>query len=216
MRRFLLPCALVLALAPGAAEAQSSLYRFELTPTVSYRWGGRIAGADSALFSDTDLDVGSGSAFGVTFDIPLSSRIQLELLASRQSTDLGFDRGLFDTTASVADLDVTYYHVGLLWQWGDERVTPFFVASLGGTRLDPNLPGGQTEDRLSLSAGGGVKVFFSDHVGLRFEGRGFFTDLGNADGRYRCDDRYRYRYDNSCYGNDLSQGQASAGLILAW
>jgi opacity protein-like surface antigen len=213
MRRSILGIALALALVPPAALAQTSLYRFELTPTVSHRWGGEISGGDSALFA-TDLDVDSGIAFGVTFDIPLSPRLQLELLANRQATDLRFDRGLFGDSSSVADIDITYYHVGLLWQWGHERVTPFFVASLGGTNLDLDLPGAASEDRFSLSLGGGVKVLFSDHVGLRFEGRGFFTDLGSSDGR-RCDDGFR-RYDDRCYGDELNQGQASVGLILAW
>jgi hypothetical protein len=213
MRRSLPALALALVVAPATAHAQSSLYRFELTPTVSHRWGGEISGADSAL-SEADLDVDSGVAYGVTLDIPLSSQLQLELLANRQATELSFDQGLFGDASSVADIDISYYHVGLLWQWGQERVTPFFVASLGGTNLDPDLPGAESEDRFSLSVGGGVKVLFSDHVGLRFEGRGFFTDLGDNDGR-RCDDGFRH-YDDECYGDDLAQGQASIGLILAF
>ncbi|HEX9799403.1 MAG TPA: outer membrane beta-barrel protein [Thermoanaerobaculia bacterium] len=217
MSRSPLAFALALALAPAAVQAQSSLYRFELTPTVSHRWGGTISGDDSDFF-ETDLDVDNGTAYGITLDIPLSSQIQLELLANRQPTELRFDQGLFGDSSSVADIDITYYHVGLLWQWGHERVTPFFVASLGGTNLDPDLAGAASEDRFSLSVGGGVKVLFSDHVGLRFEGRGFFTDLGSYDDRRRdsCRDDGFYRYDDRCYGDDLTQGQASVGLILAW
>jgi opacity protein-like surface antigen len=218
MRRFILGCALALALTPGATQAQTSLYRFELTPTVAYRWGGTLSGEDNALF-ETDLELDSGPAYGVTLDIPLSSRIQLELLFNRQSTELSFDRALFGGAARVADIDVSYYHVGLLWQGGHERVSPFFVASIGGTNLDPQFAGGSSEDRFSLSLGGGVKIFFSENIGLRLEGRGFFTELGNRgrshrDSCYYYDDYYGY-YDD-CYGEDLSQGQASIGLIFAW
>lgn len=216
MRRFILGCALALAFAPAALEAQSSLHRFEITPTVAYRWGGTLSGEDNALF-ETDLEVDSSPAYGVTFDLPLSSRIQLELLANRQPTELRFDRDLFGGSASVADIDVTYYHVGLLWQGGDARVSPFFVASVGGTNLDPQLPGASSEDRFSLSLGGGVKIFLSPNVGLRLEGRGFFTDLGSGGDRRRsCDDYGYYGYDDRCYGDDLTQGQASLGLIFAW
>jgi len=211
MKRLVLGFALLLALAPLAAQAQGSLYRFELTPTVSYRFGGTIDGRDNA-FTRADLKVDDNASFGVTFDIPLGSNIQLELLANRQSSQLRFDRGLFGGTADVADIDVSYYHAGILWQWGDRRVSPYVVASLGVANLNPDVPGASTENRFSASIGGGVKVFVSDNVGFRFEGRGFVSDINGGNGG-RNDCSY---HDNYCYGNDFSQGQASVGLILAW
>lgn len=214
MRRLAFALALGALLAPAAARAEGA-YRFELTPTASYRWGGTISGRDNALTNE-DLKVDNGGAYGLTFDIPLSRSLQFELLANRQSTNLRFDQGLFGGDVQVADIDVDYYHVGLLWQGGNREVSPFFVASAGVTRLDPNVPGSSAEDRFSLSLGGGVKVFFNDHVGMRFEGRGFFTEMSNYNGRgcydQYCDGSYRhYNYDST-----LSQGQVSIGLILAW
>ncbi len=214
MKRLILGFALLLALSPLAARAQGPLYRFELTPTASYNFGGTIQGGHDSLFN-SDLEVKDSEAFGVTFDIPLGSAIQLELLASRQSSELRFDRGLFGGTTGVADFDVSYYHVGILWQFGDHRISPFVVASLGVGNLNPGVPGASSENRFSGSLGGGVKVFFSDNVGLRFEGRGFFTDLGNSDSNHH-DNYYCDYYYDSCYGNDFAQGQASVGLILAW
>lgn len=204
--------ALLLGLVPVAGFAQDG-YRFELTPTVSYRFGGTIDGRETDLF-DSDLEVNDGAGFGVTFDIPISRHVQLELLASRQSTDLRFERGLFGTGGSVADVDVSYYHVGILWQWGDARVSPFVVASAGVANLDPDLPGASSEDRFSVSIGGGVKVMMAENVGLRFEGRGFVSDISSGrDGRRH--DRYCYDYDG-CYDTDFAQGQASVGLIFTW
>ena len=213
MRRTLLAAALLAAALTPAVRAQQGLYRFELTPTVSYRWGGSLDAADSELFA-ADLEVEDSDAYGVTFDIPLSSNVQLELLANRQASALRLDDGLFFGSAEIADIDVSYYHVGLLWQWGDRRVSPFFTASAGVAVLDPDLPGTSAEERFSLSLGGGVKVFFSENVGLRFEGRGFFSELGGSDD---WDDRYDcHGHDDDCYGNEFAQGQASLGLILAW
>lgn len=212
MRRTLLAAALLLAAAAApAAHAQQGLYRFELTPTASYTWGGSLDASDSEFFA-ADLEVEDSAAYGVTLDIPLSSSFQLELLASRQSSELGLDGGLFYGSDGFADIDVSYYHVGVLWQWGDRRVSPFFTMSAGVTNLNPDLPGASSEDRFSLSLGGGVKVFFSENVGLRLEGRGFFTDLGGSD---EWNDDYNC-WNDDCYGNEFSQGQASVGLILAW
>ena len=155
-------------------------------------------------------------AFGVTLDFPLSSTLQLELLASRQSSELQFDQDLFGSATGVADIDVSYYHVGLLWQGRHPRITPFFVASLGVASLEPDVPGASSEDRFSASLGAGVKVFFSENVGLRFEGRGFVSDY---DSDSRDNDDFCYyddRYDDSCYDDSFSQGQVSVGLIFAW
>jgi opacity protein-like surface antigen len=213
MKRLGLVLALATALAlPAAVHAQNSPYRFELTPTLSYRWGGTLYGSDSSIFN-TDLKVDDSEALGVTFDIPLSSFLQLELLANRQSSNLRFDTGLFGGDADVADIDVSYYHVGLLGQWGDRRVSPFFVASLGVTELNPDVAGASSENRFSVSLGGGVKVFFNDHVGMRFEGRGFVTAIDSGSSNHYC---YRSDRNDYCYDNEFVQGQASVGLILAW
>jgi opacity protein-like surface antigen len=215
MKRLVFAAALAALLVPAAASAQGG-YRFELTPQVGYRFGGEIEGGEDALF-DTDLEVDEGAAYGVTFDIPLSRDFQLELLFNRQDTELTFDEGLFGGTFDVADLVVDYYHVGMLWQGGNSDVSPFFVASAGVTRLDPDVPGADSEDRFSLSLGGGVKIFFNEHVGLRLEGRGFFTaiddyDSGCYDDDWDCD-YYDDYYDD---GDTLAQGQANVGLIFAW
>ena len=216
-----IPILLVMACwAPLAARAQGPGYRFapgpayrvELTPTVGFRFGGTLDGQQNDLF-DTDLEVANGAAYGVTLDIPLSPRTQLELLASRQPTELRFSRDLFGDATDVADLDVSYYQLGLLWQWGDRRVSPFFVVGAGVATLSPDLPGASSESRFSASIGGGVKLFLAPNLGLRFEGRGFVSDFAGGDRRRsgRCDS-----WNDDCYGNDFSQGQASIGLILAF
>ena len=214
MKRAILAAAVLLMALPHAARAQHGLYRFEFTPTASYRFGGTLDGRETELF-DADLDVEDSEAWGVTFDIPLGSAIQLELLASHQSSRLQFDDGFFSGDLEFADIDVAYYHVGILWQWGNGQIQPFFVASAGVANLDPDIPGASSESRFSASLGGGVKIFFSRNVGMRLEGRGFWSDLGSNDDRDHDHHDCGY-YDDSCYGNEFAQGQASVGLILAW
>jgi hypothetical protein len=204
--------ALLLLLLPAIASAQG---RFELTPTASYNFGGSIDGEDTDFF-DVDLEAEDSQAFGLTFGIPLSPWAQIEILASRQSTELQFDEGLFGGDFDVADFDVAYYHVGGLFTWGSGQIHPFVVASLGVTQLDPDVAGASSESRFSASIGGGVKIFFNDHVGIRLEGRGFWTALDDFENDYDycCDG-----FDCDCdydYDSEFTQTQASAGLILAW
>jgi hypothetical protein len=211
MSRRFFSLAWLLVFVPAAASAQN---RFEITPTASYNFGGTIDAEETDLF-DFDLEAADSAAFGITFDIPVSPWAQIELLASRQSTELEFDEGLFGGSTGVADFDVSYYHVGGLFSWGSGQIHPFIVASLGVTELSPDVPGASSETRFSASLGGGVKIFFSDHVGLRLEGRGFWTALDDYDNDYYdycCDD-----FDCGCdYGSEFTQGQASAGVIFSF
>ena len=210
----------VLLLAPAAAFAQaadspSNAYtrgRFELTPTFSYNFGGTLSAEDSDLF-DFDLEADDSEAYGVTFGIPLSPWAQIELLASRQQTQLAYDEGLFGGVRGLADFDVTYYHVGGLFQWGNGQIHPFLVASLGVANLNPDVPGARAENKFSGSIGGGVKIFFTDNIGLRLEGRGFWTLLDGNDDDYYWDEGCYCDYG---YSETFDQGQASAGLIIAW
>jgi hypothetical protein len=132
-------------------------------------------------------------------------------MANRQDSALTFDPGLFAGEVGLGDVEITYVHVGVLWQWELGQVKPYVVGSGGLTRLDPTAPGVGSEDKPSLSLGGGVKTFFTPNFGLRFEARGYATAL---DGSFD-DDGGRCRRDCS-YNDTLYQAEATAGLIFAW
>lgn len=203
MRRPTLLAALSLALFLLPATAPAATGRFELTPSVGYRLVGDIEVEDVRVFTD-DLEVDESSTYGLFFDIPLNRWLQLEIMANRQDSELLADGGLFGREVVLADVEITYVHVGLLWQWGSGQVSPYVVGSLGLAQISPELPGVSDEDRPSLSFGGGVKVFFSDNVGLRLEGRGYYVALDDDD-----DDRWEDE-------DSLTQAEASVGLIFAW
>lgn len=192
-------------LVPAAANAQPG-GRFEITPTLIYRSVGDVNVEDVDIFDDS-LEIDAGDAVGLVVDIPLGNVISLELLANRQETELLADEGLFSRETVIADVDISYYHAGIALEFGGGQVHPFFAASLGLARLEVGLPGTTDEDRPSASLGGGVKIFFSEHVGLRLEGRGYYIALDD-DGN---DDDDRWQNEDS-----ITQAEASVGLIFAW
>jgi hypothetical protein len=197
----------LLVLAPASLLAQGPQpQRFELTPVVGYRLNSDFD-AVSGDFFDANVDIEESATYGLLFDIPLGeSGWKLELLANRQESTLIVDEGILDPTLELGDLSLGIYHVGLLYQWGPGQVEPFIAFAGGLTHIAPDFPGVKADNRLSGSLGGGVKVFFTDNVGLRLEGRGYWTDLSddnNNDRRFESEDA-------------LFQGEASAGLILAW
>lgn len=182
--------------------------RFEITPFIGYRWGGTIF-ADQTFVFTQDLDVKNSANFGVDFGIPLGdSGMKLELMANHQSSELETDRGLFQPTNGIADIDITYLHAGLQIPFARSRnLTPYVIASAGIANLDPQLGGVSDETRFSASAGIGIKAPISNNLSFRFEGRGYYTAL---------EDQSDCRICNYYYNRDFYQGEVNLGLVFSF
>ncbi len=193
-----------------SARAASAQGQFQITPTAGYRTSGQLTATNRQFSNDADVEVDKSSVFGVIVDIPFgSSGFGFEVLANRQQSAFTLDPGLFDPSERLGDVEISYLHGGIYYEWGGGQVVPFISATGGVTRIDPKFDNLEAEDRASASLGGGVKIFFNRNLGVRLEGRGYWTDL---DARFRNDDRRRDRSVNQ----GLYQGEASAGLILAF
>ena len=204
MRRALLALSAVLLLIPAAAFAQPN--QFEITPFAGYRLDGDID-ASSDLGFNEDVQVDESEVFGALFDIGLTPNWAIELMANRQDTSFTVDEGLLSPSRTLGDVTISYYQAGFLYQMGAGQVKPFFVVTGGLARIEPDFPELDAENYFAGTLGGGVKIFFSQNVGIRFEGRGYWTNLDTD-----FDDRYD-RYDSE---GDLIQGEASAGLVLSF
>lgn len=198
--------ALLLILIPAAALAQ--VPRFEVTPFAGYRLTGEIENsADIGFDFESDVEIDEAPTYGVIFDIPLSPNWQLELMASRQNTSFIVDEGLLSPSENLGDVDLSLFQAGFLLQWGEGQVSPFAVATLGLARLEPDFVELDAENYFAGTFGGGVKIFFSENVGLRFEGRGTWIAL-DAD----FDDDYdRYDSDGATW-----MPEGAAGVIFSW
>lgn len=200
--------ALIAAFSPLPAIAED----FEITPFAGYTWGGEFT--DSV--TGTTLKVNETSNYGVMVDINLvninkDELSQVELYFSHQATQLKTDNGTF-TGSPLFDLDIDYYHLGGTYGMDLGKVKPFVVGTLGVTHMVPQGPGLDALTKFSLSLGGGVKLFATNRIGLRLEGRWFGT-LFNGSGSAFCTT-------GTCainvQGDLFSQFVANAGLIIAF
>ncbi|MEM1177117.1 MAG: outer membrane beta-barrel protein [Acidobacteriota bacterium] len=188
---------------PAQAETE-----WEITPTIGYRFGGEFESDFFDFFSDFELE--DSSSYGVTIERAITSNLRIEFLWSHQETELIEDRFfVFDSGTSLFDIDVDFYHVGLMYQWNPGKIRPFVVGSIGATRFDPIPSDLSTESRLSASVGGGAKFMLTDNFGIRAEGRLFNTFLEDDEDFYclrdcRSDEDYVY------------QAEARLGLIFAF
>ena len=195
------------AVAGSPAAAQKP--RFEVTPYYGHSFFGGFE-IDDYEFGRLDLELDDADVQGLIIGIPVRRNLHLELFLNEQDTRFGLDEGPFLGATDLGAMDVSYYHAGVSWTAPIGQVRPFASFSAGVTRLAPDsdfLP--ETENRFSIGLGGGTKIFWTDHFGLRLEARLLVTSTGDEDlCCYDC-----------CYEaerDDLLQGLMTAGFIFAF
>jgi hypothetical protein len=200
----------VLLLIPGAAFAQGA---FEIIPFGGYRWGGDVSAQDLDL-DQTDVDLDSSGCYGLDLELALGPGLRLQLLADRQSSEF-VDEDLSGRLVSLGGVDVTYYHLGLLYQWNPGRVKPYVGGSLGVGMIEPDDSQLADRDEFSAGVGGGFKVYLVDHLGIRVDLRGFWTNLDRAS-----DDWDDCDFDDDCWDTVwdeyLFQTELTVGLVLSF
>lgn len=196
---------------PLGAAAQS----LELTPMIGYRWGGTLTAESNDLFNQ-DMDVDSAASYALLVDVPLGRHHQIELFVDHQSTQFGNDVLFAPPSPDRIDTDITYYHVGYVFQWTPGNLRPYVTASLGLASIDPDVPGIGREERFSWSMGGGLKVLASEHVGFRLDTRIFGADTGSFSNDWG--DDHCHWDDDDCYdwSNDLYQVEVKVGVVFSF
>ena len=200
-RRTLIAVLVLCGVWASAADAQ----KFEITPFAGFRFGGEAVDETGISY---DLEATGSIGLGLEFAMSESARVQL--LWSHQSTSV--DRFSFDDDGRV-DLDIDYFHVGTAYVFDpSSRTRPFLGMSIGATRVvSPSESSEATY--FSFAIGGGVKIFFNDHIGLRFDGRLFGTYGGSGAFAVGCGP-------SGClvgFGGDfLWQGEGTVGLLIGF
>jgi hypothetical protein len=197
---------------PPAAIANDDIgsRNFEITPFAGYTWGGQFSDA----VTGTNLNIREAANYGLMLDFKQEEQNWIELYFSHQPTRLRPDRGAF-TGNPAFNLDIDYYHIGGTHGWEGERVMPFIAGTLGVTHMTPDGPGLDPVTKFSISFGGGMKLYATDRIGFRLEGRWFGT-LFNGSGSVFCASGGGAVCAINVQGDLFSQFVANAGLILAF
>lgn len=204
-------CCLLLAASLGfAAPGLAQRKQVELTPSIGFQFAGDYE-YDDFDFGFTRIGVEASESLGITLDLPISRRMQIELMVVEQDTTLEIEDGVGVLDPDEVTLD--FYHAGVLYQAVSGQVRPFGVIAVGATRIAPGITRLDTEYKPSMSIGGGVKFMLSEHFGIRLEGRAMITPLEERDeeiccyGDFCCEDRY---------STTLLQGRIAAGAVIAF
>ncbi len=158
--------AMLVAIGPASVAAQ---VQAELGPFGGYRFGGSLS--DGA---NTSHDIGSAVSYGAVVDLDLRRDLGVEILWSHQGSELPLEDVLEPGPFTVS---VDHWMVGPWKAFGRPaaRLRPFASFLLGLSQFSTDIAEGESRARFALGNGVGVKFFPQPRVGLRLEGRGFFT-----------------------------------------
>lgn len=165
----------------------------QLAPFAGLQLGGSVftpAGSKASL--DAGLD------YGGTLDIQVAETWRVELMYSRQEIEL-----------PGVDATVERYLAGVVEEQGDGPTRFFGVALIGPTRFVPGRSGFGSTTLFTVGLGLGVKHLFTDHFGVRAEGRGFFVITNSVSGLF-CSGGCLFTFS----GDGFVQGDFTAGLVL--
>ncbi|MBC7984516.1 MAG: hypothetical protein H7Y02_11750 [Candidatus Obscuribacterales bacterium] len=154
----------------------------EITPFGGYRYGGEFESAVIGSEAREDLKIKAGSSYGVTLNLIQEADAYYELTYSKQSATLEATDPTIATSFGLSDgleLSIEYLHIGghIEFPNPQARVIPYFVLTVGLTRLKPTEIDSDDDVEPSIALGGGVKIRLARHIALRLEARGYMTFL---------------------------------------
>jgi hypothetical protein len=135
----------------------------EVTPFGGYRFGNDFF----ELIAGRPVDTDGSPAVGAIVDIPLGNGLQVEGLFTHQNAHVTMESGSFGPSRR-ATITVDHWQGGALQEYMGGRVRPFANGLLGLTRYAGE---GDSEIRFTLGAGGGVKLFATETIGVRLNGQ---------------------------------------------
>lgn len=150
----------VLATLTGSAIAQDK--GIMIVPFGAYQWGGTFQG----YYGEAKLnDAGS---WGIALDIPVGYDTFVELIYSRQLTELTYrEYGSGNPADEIFDIAVEYYQIGGLYTVDKDGPKPFGTMSIGATRFAPQNTVYSSEWKFSAAFGLGIIVPVSQRIGIR-------------------------------------------------
>ncbi|TAJ11169.1 hypothetical protein DMA11_17890 [Marinilabiliaceae bacterium JC017] len=157
--------------------------RIEITPFSGYQLNGKIKFLEGSFKMDNAIN------YGTMISVEVHPGTLAEFVYSRTDTEGEFHRYLNGENKDY-NLSLDYFQLAVVKELKNGPVIPFGTFSAGATWFNMKDSGIDDDVRMSIGLGGGLKVFLSDRIGLRlqgrlllplyFEGGGIFLGVGSG------------------------------------
>jgi len=160
-------CLIVLSfvLQPSTSYAQ---VKFDITPSYGFVFSTNVYSAQG------DLIIVDSPDYGLTVDIGhpnLPGGMMIQLMYNRQDTQMDLKEWPSGVREELFDLIVEYFQIGVVRPLQMGKVQPYGVVGLGAASFNPVGQKWGKEWLFAAHFGGGAKIFLSESIGLRFQGR---------------------------------------------
>lgn len=184
---------------------------FEFSGAVGYQFGGAVDESEKDQGDDVvkdGLGIKASAAFGLYASYWVAPKVRCELSFDYQPTYMNYHHS-DETITKMADMSVSYYQLGFLYDWSKENIRPFAGFSAG--LADFSLAGDyKAERRLVVSPILGVKIVAGPHFAFRLQTRVLMSNMPAGD--IFCD-----TVDGNCFYHHkstfVSQIQLLTGII---
>ncbi|MEN8192459.1 MAG: hypothetical protein ABFS12_06550 [Bacteroidota bacterium] len=196
---------------------QPNIYaqKIEITPFYGYQFAGKVVGYNG------DLNIRNNGMYGASLDITVQKGLQLELFYSRSDTRVDY-KEFRGPTYRLTDMSVNYFQLGAVRHLKKiNNIVLYGVGSGGAVLLSPSgLDYDEIPEQVyyddwwffALTVGGGAKIFLSEKIGIRFEGR-LMMPITWAGGGFMIGTGGSGFYLGG--GSAILQASVNAGLIIA-
>lgn len=197
---------LIIAIYPSAF-AQFKRQQFEITPFVGYLFTSNLQTLDGELKIDNSFD------YGAALDIRISDDLLIELLYNRMDTEVGLRKEYYNITDYLFDMSVEYFQGGVLVETESGQFRPFAAFTIGATYFHPKDYDYESDWKFSFTAGGGIKYYFTDNLGVRAQWR-FLVPIYFSSASIFCSNGYCGIFVTG--GTYLLQYDLTAGLVFSF
>ncbi len=149
------------------AQIDSKSIRFDVTPLVGYRTGMSFpTGIDVQQTTSPHVDLDAAPSYGIAAGARVDDENVIEFRWARQGSHIHLEGSSLpsDLKVVVDQFHGDFTHEYVLHDW-PAWARPFVMGSVGATRISSRS--GNSFTRFSFGLGGGVKVFFTRHLGVR-------------------------------------------------
>ncbi|PIB37076.1 hypothetical protein BFP72_17530 [Reichenbachiella sp. 5M10] len=176
-------------------------------------FGGYTLSGD-AQYYDGEIDVKNGPVWGLTLGFDTGQDVLIQFIYSNTIAETeAIDYGaIFDGT-EVFDIKMEHFHLGAEKAFaGNDLIRPYGAFSLGLTSYAPQSGTYDDVVRFSMGLGAGLKIFPTEKIGFKFQGKMYMPLVFNGGGIY-CSSG------SGCGGGSSFQvpivhGEFSAGIVL--
>lgn len=159
----------------------------ELNPFVGYQFGGNMK------YYEGEFKINDAMNYGGKLAVGLSPTTFAEVSYMRMDSEAQWRPYYSGTRGDYFEVSSNYIHVAGLQQMNYGKVAPYATLGLGIAWFAPKTSEWGTSTQFSATFGAGLKIWFSEVIGIRlqgsmmmpmiFEGFGFYLGTGGSGGQ---------------------------------